>query len=158
MFKLATFVFTIKWNDISFSISQKLLRITSAIIMQDYQFKYISHSLCIFYPETFHISAPTLHIIEWKGSCRSLFLFNCSLNLRTFRTSHLVEMLELMALPLTQALISKYHPCSQSSSSTLICVMAAYDVIYDIFVRAAWTDSSEDLMINALIWSSAISE
>ena len=42
--------------------------------MQDYQFKYISHGLCIFYPEPFHFSAPTLHIIEWKGSCKE-FLF-----------------------------------------------------------------------------------
>ena len=42
--------------------------------MQDYQWKYISHCLCIFYPEPFHYSAPTLHIIESNGSCKE-FLF-----------------------------------------------------------------------------------
>ena len=42
--------------------------------MQDYQFKYVSHCLCIFYPESFLFPAPTLHIIEWKGSCKE-FLF-----------------------------------------------------------------------------------
>ena len=72
--QIAIFVCTIKWNDISFSIYQKLLWIFSAIIMQDYQFKYISHCLCIFYPEPFNFSAPTLHIIEWKGPCKE-FLF-----------------------------------------------------------------------------------
>ena len=68
------FVFTTKWSDISFSIHQKLLWILSANVMQDYQFKYISHCLCIFYPEPFLFSAPTLHITEWKGSCKE-FLF-----------------------------------------------------------------------------------
>ena len=42
--------------------------------MQDYKFKYISHCLCIFYPNPFNFSAPTLHIIEWKGPCKE-FLF-----------------------------------------------------------------------------------
>ena len=74
MFKLPFFVFTIKWSDISFSIHQKLPWILSANVMQDYQFKYVSHCLCIFYPESFLFPAPTLHIIEWKGSCKE-FLF-----------------------------------------------------------------------------------
>ena len=42
--------------------------------MQGYQFKYISRCLCIFYPEPFLFSAPTLHIIECKGSYKE-FLF-----------------------------------------------------------------------------------
>ena len=71
MFKLPFFVFPIKWSDISFSIHQKLPWILS---IQDYQFKYISHCLCIFYPEPFLFSAPTLHIIEWKD-CWKEFLF-----------------------------------------------------------------------------------
>ena len=74
MFKLRFFVSTINWSDISFWIHQKLLWILSANLMQDYQFKYISHCLCIFYPELFLFSASTLHIIEWKGFCKE-FLF-----------------------------------------------------------------------------------
>ena len=68
------FTFTIKWNNISFSIHQKLFWMFSAIIMEDQQFKYTSHCLCIFYPEPFHFFAPTLHIIEWKGSWKE-FVF-----------------------------------------------------------------------------------
>ena len=51
MLKLPFFVFTIKWSDISFSIHQKLLLILSANIMQNYQFKYVSHCLSITNPE-----------------------------------------------------------------------------------------------------------
>ena len=86
----------------------------------DYQFKYISHCLCVFYPEPFNFSAPTLHIIEWKGSCKEFLLLNFSLNLITFRKPHLEEAIELMALPKTAALITKYNPSSQSFPSTLI--------------------------------------
>ena len=88
-----------------------------------------------------------------KGVC---FLFKCSLNLKTFRPPHLQEGLELMTLPKTAVLVAKYYP-------TLIWVTA---VLFQgkqralgktlkkyIFARAAWTDSSEDLMINALIWN-----
>ena len=46
----------------------------STAIMQDYQFKHISHCFCIFYPEPFLFSAPTLHMIEWKSSCKEFFL------------------------------------------------------------------------------------
>ena len=94
--QISVFVFTTKWNDISFSIYQKLLWIFSAIIMQDYQFKYISHCLCIFYPKPFNFSAPTLHIIEWKGSCKKflfvqLFLKSGNIPLATFRGSDWVN-------------------------------------------------------------------
>ena len=41
--------------------------------MQEYQFKYISQCLCIFYLY-FTYSAPTLHIIDPNGSCKE-FLF-----------------------------------------------------------------------------------
>ena len=73
-FKLRFFVSTINWNDILFSIHQKLLWILSANLMQDCQFKYVLYCLCFFYPESFLFSAPTLHIKEWKGSCKE-FLF-----------------------------------------------------------------------------------
>ena len=42
--------------------------------MENYEFKYISHCLCIFYPKPSNFSAPTLHIKEWKDSCKE-FLF-----------------------------------------------------------------------------------
>ena len=74
MFKLLFFVFTIKWNGVSFSIQQKLLWTLSTTIIQDYQFKHISHCLCMFYPEPFLFSAPTLHIVEGKSSSKE-FLF-----------------------------------------------------------------------------------
>ena len=74
MFKLLFFVSATKWNYISFSFHQKLLWTLSMTIIQDYQFKYISHCLCMFYPEPFLLSAPTLHIIEWKSSSKE-FLF-----------------------------------------------------------------------------------
>ena len=74
MFKLLFFVSATKWNYISFSFHQKLLWTLSMTIIQDYQFKYISHCLCMFYPEPFLFSAPTLHIIEWKSSSKE-FLF-----------------------------------------------------------------------------------
>ena len=74
MFKSLFFVFTIKWNHISFSIHQKPLWTLSTTIIQDYQFKYISHCLCMFYPEPFLFSVPTLHIIEWESSSKE-FLF-----------------------------------------------------------------------------------
>ena len=84
------FVFTTKWSDISFSIHQKLLWILSANVMQDYQFKYISHCLCISYPEPFLFPAPTLHIREWKGSCKEcllvqLFFKSDNISRATFR-------------------------------------------------------------------------
>ena len=90
MFKLPFFVSTINWSDISFSIHQKLLWILSANVMQDYQFKYISHCLCISYPEPFLFPAPTLHIIEWKGSCKEflfvhLFFISDNISRATFR-------------------------------------------------------------------------
>ena len=69
-------VFTIKWNDISFSIHQKLFWIFSAITKQGDQFKYILHCLCIFYPKFFHFPALTLHIAEWKGSCKEFLFVN----------------------------------------------------------------------------------
>ena len=56
--------------------------------MQDYQFKHISHCLCIFDPEPFLFFALALDIIEWKGSCKEIFfvqLFLFCLNLITFR-------------------------------------------------------------------------
>ena len=118
--QIVVFTFTIKWNNISFSIHQKLFWMFSAIIMEDQQFKYTSHCLCIFYPEPFHFFAPTLHIIEWKALEKSLFLFNYSLNLKTFRALNLEETLELMTLPKTVVLFAKYYPCSQSFSSTVI--------------------------------------
>ena len=118
MFKLLFFVFTIKSNGTSFSIHQKLLWILSTTIIQDYQFKYILHSLCMFYPESFLFSAP-------KALPRSFFLFNCFLNLITFRAAHLEETLELLTLPKTAALIAKFHRYSHSFSSTLIWVTAA---------------------------------
>ena len=57
-----------------FWIHQKLLWILSANLIQEYQFKYISHCLCIFYPEVFLFCASSLHIIVWKGFCKE-FLF-----------------------------------------------------------------------------------
>ena len=126
MFKLRFFVSTINWSDISFSIHQKLLWILLANLMQDYQFKYISHCSCIFYPMPFLFFAPTMHIKEWKSSCKEFFLFSCSLNLITFRAPHLEEVLELMILPKTAALIAKYRPLSQSFSTTLIWVKRAF--------------------------------
>ena len=79
-----------KWNNISFLFHLKLLWILSTTIMQDYQFKYISHSSCIFYPEPFLFSAPTVHIIEWKSSCKEflfvqLFFKSDNISLTTFR-------------------------------------------------------------------------
>ena len=56
---------------------------------------------------------------------RSLFMFSCSFNLITFCAPHL-EVLELIALPKTAALIAKYHPLSKSFTSTLIWVTAAF--------------------------------
>ena len=67
-----------------------------------------------------------------------------------------------MILPKTEALIVKYHPLSQSFWPTLIQVTVAFFPgkqralgtalkKYDIFAGTAWTDSSEDLMIHALI-------
>ena len=76
--------------------------------MQDYQFKYSSHCLCIFYSEPFLFSAPTVHMIV--EIARSFLLFSCSLNLITFHAPHLEDVLELMTLPKTAALIAKYHP------------------------------------------------
>ena len=165
MFKLPFFVSTINWSDISFSIHQKLLWILSANLMQDYQFKYTQHCLCFFYLEPFLFSKPTLHIKEWKGSCKYLFLFGCSLNLLTFHAPHL-EVLELMTLPKTAPLIAKYHPLSHSFLSTPIWVTVAFfqakessgkgiEEIY--FVGTSWTDDSADLMIHLLIWNSAAS-
>ena len=74
MFKLRFFVSTINWSDIAFSIHQKLLWILLANLMQDYQFKYISHCSCIFYPVSFLFFAPTMHIKEWKSSCKFFFI------------------------------------------------------------------------------------
>ena len=48
--------------------------ILSTTIMQDYQFKYILRSFCIFYAESVLFSAPILHMIEWRSS-RKEFLF-----------------------------------------------------------------------------------
>ena len=56
----------------------------------------------------------------------SFFLFNCSLNLITFRPHHLEDTPELMTLPKSVALIAKFHSCSRSISSTLIWLMAAF--------------------------------
>ena len=53
-------------------------------------------------------------------------MFNCSLNLITFRSPHLEDTLESMTLPKTAALIVKFHSCSQSFSSTLIWLTAAF--------------------------------
>ena len=69
---IAAFCFHIEWSDIFFSILQKVLWILSANVMQDYQFKYISHCLCISYPEPFLFSRSALHILECKGSCQEL--------------------------------------------------------------------------------------
>ena len=49
-----------------------------------------SHSFCIFYPEPFLFSAPTLYIIEWKSSCKEflfvqLFFKSDNISLTTFR-------------------------------------------------------------------------
>ena len=138
--------------------------------MQDYQFKHISHCLCIFDPEPFLFFALALDIIEWKGSCKEIFfvqLFLFCLNLITFRAPHLEEVLELMTLPKTEALIAKYHPLSKSFTSTIIWVTAAFFQAKQrvlgralrkyIFVGTAWTDNFEDLMIHLLIWNSAVS-
>ena len=122
------FVFTIKSNGTSFSIHQKLLWILSTTIIQDYQFKYILHCLCMFYPESFLFSAP-------KALTRSFYLFNCFLNMRTFSAPHLEETLELLTLPKTVALIAKFHRCSHSFSSTLIWVTAAVKGIDEIYFR-----------------------
>ena len=103
IFKLLFFVFTIKSNGTSFSIHQKLLWVLSTTIIQDYQFKYILHCLCMFYPEFFLFSAP-------KALPRSFFLFNCFLNLRTFRAPHLEETLELLTLPKTAGAYRKISP------------------------------------------------
>ena len=102
-----------------------------------------------------------------KALARSLFLFSCSLNLITFCAPHL-EVLELMTLPKTAALIAKYHPLSNSFSSNLIWVTAAFFQAKQraleralkkyIFAGAAWSENSEDLMIYALIWNSVISD
>ena len=60
--------------------------------MQDYEFKYISHCLCIFYPKPFPFSALTLHIKAWKGSCQEflfvqLFFKSDDISRATFRGS-----------------------------------------------------------------------
>ena len=133
--------------------------------MGDYQFKNISHCLRIFNPESFHFSAPTLHMIEWKGYWKEVCFYWTVL--KTFRAPHLEEALELMTLPRTVVLIAKYYLCSQSFSSTLVWVTAVFfqkkqralrkALKKYIFARAAWTDNSEDLMINALIGNSSIS-
>ena len=63
-----------------------------------------------------------------------------------------------MTLPKIAALIAKYRSCSQSFFYTLTQLTTAFFQAkqrawkkYDIFARAAWTDSCEDLTINALI-------
>ena len=73
-FKCSNLLLTIKWNDISSSIHQKVFWILSATIMQDQQFPSVSQCLCVSYPEPFLFSAPTLQIKEWKGSWKE-FLF-----------------------------------------------------------------------------------
>ena len=163
MFKLSLFVFTIKWSD--------TLNTFGEYILQDYQFKYILHCLSIFYPEPFLFFPPALHIIEWKGSCKELlfcsavsFLFKSdNISRATFRGGAWVN-----DIPKTVAIIAKHHPLSQSFSSTLIWVAAAFFQAkqrplgralekYDIFPGTAWSDNSEDLMIHTLIWNSATS-
>ena len=125
MFKLLFFVYTKKKKDILFLLHLKLLWILSTTIMQDYQFKYISHSLSIFNPEPFLFSAPTLHVIEWR-SCKEFFLFNCSSYLITFHPPRLEDTLQLITLPKTAALIAKLYPSYRSFSSTLIWLTAAF--------------------------------
>ena len=102
-----------------------------------------------------------------KAFARSLFLFSCSLNPITFCVPHL-EVLELMTLPKTAALIAKYHLLSNSFLSTLTWVAAAFlqtkqralerALKKHIFTGAAWSENSVDLIIYALIWISAISD
>ena len=134
--------------------------------MQGYQFKYISRCLCIFYPEPFLFSTPTLHKIEWKGTCKE-FLFVKLFFKSDDISPHLEEVLELMTLPKAPALIAKYHALSQSFSSTLIWVTAVFFQAKQrvlkgalkkyVFVGTTWTDNSEDLMVHLMIWNSAVS-
>ena len=168
MFKLPFFVFTIKWGDISFSIHQKLLWILSANVMQGL--------LVLIYFTWFVYLLPRASSLlctcpaynqSGKVLARSLFLFGCFLNLITFCAPHL-KVLELMALPKTEVLIAKHHPLSNIFSSTLIWVIATFLQAKQralervlkkyIFAEAAWSENSEDLMIYALIWNSAISD
>ena len=104
--------------------------------------------------------------LQWASFLLSLFLF--CLNLITFPAPHIEEVLELMTLPKTVTIIPKYHPLSQSFSSTLIWVTVAFLQAkqrplgralrkYDIFPGTAWSDNTEDLMIHALIWNSPTS-
>ena len=150
-----------------------MLWILSANIVQDYQFKYIWHCLSTFYPEPFLLFAPALLIIEWKCSCKELpfgsavsFLFKSD-NISRAACRGGAEVLELMTLPKTVAIIPKYHRLSQSFSPTLIWVTAAFFQAKQrllgralrkyIFPGTAWSDNSEDLTIHALIWNSATS-
>ena len=135
--------------------------------MQDYQFKYSSHCLCIFYSEPFLFSAPTVHMIV--EIARSFLLFSCSLNLITFHAPHLEDVLELMTLRRLSrnTALTTYLNRSQSILSTLMWVTAAFFQAKQrvlgrvlkryIFVGTAWNDSSGDLMIHVLIWNSAVS-
>ena len=65
--------------------------------MLDYQFKYIAHYLCIFYPEPFLFSAPTMQIVKWKGSCKEFLFVQLFFKFDNI-SSRLEEVLELMTL------------------------------------------------------------
>ena len=166
MFKLPFFVSTINWSDISFSIHQKLLWILSANLIQDYQFKYTSHCLCFFYPELFLFSEPTLHIKEWKGSCKEflfvrLFFKSDNISHATFRGAWVNDITKNCAayreIPPFVPELFVYSHMSNGSLLSGKTKSSGKGIEEIYFVGTAWTDNSEDLMIHLLIWNSAVS-
>ena len=131
----------------------------SANVMQDYQFKYISHCLCIFYPEPFLFSAPTLHITEWKGSCKEflfvrLFFKSNNISRATFRgawvngiTKNCGAYREILPFVPEFFVYPHMNNGSLLSGKTKTSGKGIEETYY---VRTAWTENSKDLIIH--VW------
>ena len=136
--------------------------------MQDSQFKYTSHCLCIFYSKPFNFSAPTLNIIERKGSYKEflfvqLFFKSDNIPQATFRggdwvnnvTKNCCAYREIPSLLSELFLYSHIINGSLLSRKTKSSEKGIVEIWY--FPKSRMDRQLWRFMINALIWNSAIS-